>query len=156
MDQNLRRLADVLQKETGVYAAGMPGAGAAGGIALPLFAVKKCIQRSGIDIILDMTGFDGHLRDADLVLTGEGQIDGQALYGKVLAGIGKRCMEKKVPVLAFAGSIGADADKLEAVGIGAIFSIATGPMTLAHAMAHAGELLEGNARQVMKTLRAMG
>jgi len=156
MDRNLMRLADVLRKETGIAAAGMPGAGAAGGIAVPLFSIGKCIQRSGIDIVLDMTGFDGHLSDADLVLSGEGRIDGQALYGKVLAGIGKRCMERQVPVLAFAGSIGADADKLTAVGINAVFSIANGPMTLEHAMAHAGELLEGSVRQVMKALRAMG
>jgi glycerate kinase len=156
MDQNLRLLADVLERETGIDAAGMPGAGAAGGIAVPLFAIERCIQRSGIDIVLDMTGFDGHLEDADMVLTGEGQIDGQALYGKVLAGIGKRCMEKKVPVLAFAGSIGEDADKLETVGINAVFSVANGPMTLDHAMEHAGVLLEDSVRQVMKALRTMG
>lgn len=156
MDKNLGHLAEVLQKETGIDAAGKPGAGAAGGIAVPLFAIGKCAQRSGIDIVLDMTGFDGHLADADLVLTGEGQIDGQALYGKVLAGIGKRSMEKEVPVLAFAGSIGDGADKLVTVGISAVFSIANGPMTLDHAMKHAEILLENSVRQVMKALRAMG
>jgi len=156
MDRNLGHLADVLQKQTGIDAAVKPGAGAAGGIAVPLFAIEKCIQRSGIDIVLDMTGFDKHLEDADLVLTGEGQIDGQALYGKVLAGIGKRCMVRDVPVLAFAGSIGADADKLKTVGISAVFSIVNGPMTLDHAMENAGDLLEGSVRQVMGAIRAMG
>ena len=105
--------------------------------------------------MLDMTGFDGHLRDADLVLTGEGRIDGQALYGKVLAGIGKRCAVKGVPVWAFAGSIGDGADKLEAVGINAVFSIANGPMTLDYAMEHAGELIETSVRRVMKAMASI-
>lgn len=156
MDQNLRRLSDVLKRATGIDAAVLPGSGAAGGIAVPFFAIGKCTQRSGIDIVLDMTRFDGHLEDADLVLSGEGRIDGQALYGKVLAGIGKRCREKGVPVFAFAGSIGQGADKLEAVGINAVFSIASGPMPLAYAMEHAGDLIEGSVRQVMKALRAIG
>ena len=155
MDRNLKRLADVLERETGIDAAGIPGSGAAGGIAVPLFAIDRCTQRSGIDIVLDMTGFDGHLRDADLVLTGEGRIDGQALYGKVLAGIGKRCKDRGIPVWAFAGSIGDGADKLEAVGINAVFSIANGPMTLDYAMEHAGGLIEGSVRQGMKALRSV-
>ena len=155
MDHYLHHLSDILHAKTGIDVGALPGSGAAGGIAVPLFAIEKCIQRSGIDIVLDMTGFDRHLSGADMVLTGEGQIDGQALYGKVLAGIGKRCMERGVPVFAFAGSLGEGADKLEAVGISAVFSIANGPVPLVYAMEHAGDLIESNVRQVMRAIRAM-
>lgn len=155
MDGYLRRLGDVLRGATNIDVGAVPGSGAAGGIAVPLFAIGKGSPRSGIDIILDMMGFDAHLADASLVLTGEGRIDGQALYGKVLAGIGKRCMARDVPVFAFAGSIGEGAETLESVGIRAVFAIADGPMTLSHAMEHAAGLIEGSVRQVMKALRAM-
>lgn len=155
MDHNLARLAEVLKDTTGIDAGAMPGAGAAGGIAIPLFAIGKGNQRSGIDIILDMMAFDEHLLDADLVLTGEGRIDGQVLYGKVLAGIGKRSMERGVPVFAFAGSIGEGADKLQGVGISAVFSIVNGPVSLAYAMDHGSELIESSVLQVMRAIRVM-
>lgn len=155
MDGYLQRLADVLRSATGVDVSTMPGAGAAGGIAVPLFAVGKAEQHSGIDIVLDMMSFDRRLVGADLVLTGEGRIDGQALYGKVLAGIGKRCIAQGIPVFAFAGSIGEGSEKLEAVGIRAVFSIVKGPVTLAYAMEHACELIGESVSQVMRALRAM-
>ena len=155
MDHHLQRLANILRDETGVNVGMMPGSGAAGGIAVPLFAVGKAEQRPGIDIVLDMMGFDSHLAKAGLVLTGEGRVDGQAMYGKVLAGIGKRCMSWNVPVFAFAGSIGEGGERLDAIGIRAVFSIANGPMTLSYAMEHAAELIEGCVSQVLKAIRVM-
>lgn len=152
MDRNLKHLAEKLLEATSVDVSQLPGSGAAGGIAAPLFSIGKGVQRSGIDIVLDMMQFDRHLVGTVMVLTGEGRIDAQTLYGKVLAGIGKRCKAKKVPVLAFAGSVGSGTKKLEDIGINAVFSITNGPVSLEYAMEHAEELIEWSVYQVMKAV----
>ena len=81
----------------------IPGSGAAGGAALPLLAFCNAKIVSGIDLVLDTLEFERHLQGANLVLTGEGKIDGQTQYGKAIEGIIARAQKADIPVLAFAG-----------------------------------------------------
>lgn len=63
-------------------------------------------MKSGIDTVLDLIGFDGLLKDVDLVITGEGRMDWQSAFGKVPSGVGMRCRQKKIPVVAIVGGMG--------------------------------------------------
>ncbi len=88
-----------------------PGMGAAGGLGFTLAAFCAAELRSGAEAVRNMTDFDRHLAECDLVITGEGKIDAQTLQGKVVHGIAEAAARKGVPVLAFAGAledVGAD------------------------------------------------
>ncbi len=82
-----------------------PGAGAAGGLGYALLAYLNAELHSGIDIMLDIADFDAVIKDADLVITGEGKSDGQTLMGKVPHGVLKRCQEANVPVWLLSGMV---------------------------------------------------
>ena len=81
------------------------GAGAAGGLGYALLAYLKAELHSGIDIMLDIAGFDAAIKDADLVITGEGKSDEQTLMGKVPYGVLKRCRKANIPVWLLSGMI---------------------------------------------------
>lgn len=85
--------------------AGISGAGAAGGIGWALHKMLGARLESGIDLVLDAAGFDTLLQDADLVITGEGRLDGQTARGKVAAGILRRAQRAGVPVAAVCGRV---------------------------------------------------
>ena len=79
--------------------------------------------RRGIEVVLDVVGFDTLLTDADLVITGEGRIDAQSTHGKVVGGVARRAHARGVPVFAIVGDVGDDAYGAYDVGVSAIFSI---------------------------------
>ena len=154
LDKALGHFAKVSAKVLGEDFSNCPGAGAAGGIGFALMAYCKAKFAAGIDIVLDVCGFDKELPDADLVITGEGRIDGQSVCGKVLYGIGMRAKEHQVPVFAFGGAVLPDSEKLLDCGISAMFSTANGPMTLEHAMSHTEILLKQSVKNVMRVFFA--
>lgn len=128
LDSNLSHYSDILNKELGIQVRDIPGTGAAGGIAASLLAFTKCSIKPGITIILDTVGFDKLIEDADLIITGEGRIDGQSLRGKTPLGIAARAEKFGVPVIAVVGSIGSDIDAVYSCGIKAVFSTGRRPV----------------------------
>lgn len=150
LDMALAHFADISAKELGEDFAVCPGAGAAGGLGFALMAFCRAKFASGIDIVLDVCGFEKELKDATLVITGEGRIDGQSINGKVLYGIGMRAKEYNVPVIAFGGSVMPESENLTECGITAMFSIANGPIALEYAMGHTQELLRQSVKNVMR------
>ena len=127
-----------------------PGTGAAGGLGFALVAFCKAKFASGIDIVLDVCGFEKQLEDADLVITGEGRIDGQSVCGKVLYGIGTKAKAKNVPVIAIGGGVKEDSEALLDCGINAMFSIANGPMSLEYAMENGPALIRQITKNIMR------
>lgn len=94
-----------------------------GGLGAGVLAFLNGTLRPGIDTVLDLVGFDRLLEGADLVVTGEGRIDGQTLSGKVISGVALRAQKKGVPVIAIAGDLADGAEKLYDRGVTALFSI---------------------------------
>lgn len=131
--------------------AAVPGAGAAGGLGAGLLALPRAELVPGFDEIARILALDDALHWADLVLTGEGRIDRTSAMGKVLSGLGARAMAAGRPVAALAGSLGPGADALSGHGIGAVMSIADGPMTLERAIADAAPLLENASARLLRT-----
>lgn len=128
LDQGLDHFSAVLKRDTGADILHLPGAGAAGGMGGGMAGLLGASLQMGIDTVLDTVGFDALLQGADLVLTGEGRIDGQSLRGKVVVGVAKRCREQKVPVVAVVGDIADGAEAAYDAGVTAIFSINRRPM----------------------------
>jgi glycerate kinase len=153
LDAGLSRLAAVARRNLGVEMESQPGAGAAGGLGGGLIAFAGARLMSGIEAVLDLIRFDDHLEGADLVITGEGAIDGQTRYGKVPSGVARRARRKGVPVVALVGEIREGADSVYDLGIGAIYCIMDRAMSLDAAMAGAGPLIEAAAGRLGRTLR---
>ncbi|WP_432318371.1 tRNA adenosine(34) deaminase TadA [Collinsella aerofaciens] len=112
---------------------GVPGAGAAGGLGAALLALGAEL-RSGVETVLDLIGFDEHVRDADLVITGEGNMDEQSAAGKAPVGVARRAKRYGKPVVAV---VGGRADNLDAVygqGVDLVLPVCRKPMSLEEAL----------------------
>ena len=129
------------------------GGGAAGGIGGALYAFCGAKMQSGIDAVLTIGGFDELVKDATLVVTGEGRVDFQSANGKAIDGILARANKFSVPVVAIAGSVGEGADKLYEKGLTAVYSIINKPMPLEDALKNAKELYLATAQNVFRTLK---
>ena len=122
LDAGLRHFGDVIRSQLGIDVSRMPGAGAAGGMGAGCVALLGGTIQSGIDAVLDVTGFDRQLEGADLVITGEGRIDSQSADGKVISGVARRTRAKGVPLIAIAGGIADSAGAVYDIGVSAMFS----------------------------------
>ena len=122
LDAGLRHFGDVIRSQLGIDVSRMPGAGAAGGMGAGCVALLGGTIQSGIDAVLDVTGFDRQLEGADLVITGEGRIDSQSADGKVVSGVARRTRTKGIPLIAIAGGIADSAGAVYDIGVSAMFS----------------------------------
>ncbi len=141
LETNLRRFFDVVARDVGVDVRQTRGGGAAGALSAGLMALLGGRIESGIDLILDHAGFADHLRDAVLVVTGEGRIDAQTIQGKGPIGVARQAQAAGVPVVAIVGGLEAPDDLFHEAGVNAVLPIVTRPMALAEALEHAGELV---------------
>jgi glycerate 2-kinase len=146
LDDALRRWAGLVAGATGHDWSQAPGAGAAGGVGFAALAVLGAQQRSGIDMILDLVGFDAALDGADLVVTGEGSLDTQSLAGKAPVGVARAAAARGIPVVAVAGRSTLTPEQARAAGITAIHPLSGLEPDLARSMAGAAALLERVAR----------
>lgn len=135
LDAALAHYADILEARTGRSVRTAPGAGAAGGLGAGLIAFCDAKVMSGTELALEITDFDHALEGCDLVVTGEGRLDGQTTRGKVVAGVVKRAKSRGVPVVALAGSVEAGTEAaLRLEGLYAALSIVQSPLPTEQAM----------------------
>lgn len=144
---------DVIKTMTGIDCDRVPGAGAAGGLGAALKVFLGGELRRGADVVLDLSGFDDEVKDADLVITGEGRADRQSLSGKVMQAVGMRSKAAGVPVVGIAGSLGEGWQGLLDCGISRIIPLMTGSMTAEEAMERAEELYYEAAKKYFLTIR---
>ena len=142
LEANLRHFFTRVNDTLGVDVRATAGGGAAGAFSAGLMAFLGGRIVSGIDLILDHGGFDAHLRDADLVITGEGQMDEQTVQGKGPIGVARRALAAGVPTVALVGGLRADDALLHEAGLAAVLPVVTQPMTLDEAIRRADELVE--------------
>jgi glycerate kinase len=150
LDAALATYATVIARDLGVDVRGLPGAGAAGGLGAGLVAFLGARLQSGFALVSEATGLQARLRTADLVLTGEGRLDGQTGYGKTVAGVAALGGEAGVPVVTLCGGLAGGWQSLLKSGLTAAFSIAPGPMTEDEMRAGAAALLADAAEQVVR------
>jgi len=143
LERCLCRYRDVLRAQLGVDVQQIPGSGAAGGLGAGLVVFCDGRLQSGIDLVLDVTRFDEKVKDAQVVITGEGKLDAQTRHGKALSGLLRRARRAGVPVLVVAGEIAGDMLSLcGAEGFADGASLVNDTTSRANAMAHAAQLVE--------------
>ena len=123
LDAALARLAMVIERDLGKRVADIPGAGAAGGTGAGLVAFLDAELVPGAPLVVEAAGFDAHLAGADLVITGEGQVDEQTAYGKAPGEVAKRAQAAGVPVVLLAGSKGPGWEALNQLGVSSVFTL---------------------------------
>ena len=135
-----------------------PGCGAAGGLGFAFLNYLGAELKSGVDLILDAINIEADLPDSDLVITGEGRIDGQSYMGKAPVGIAKLAKKYDKPVVAFCGCATKDASICNDHGIDAIFPILKAPCTVEEAMQipTSERNLKETATQVLRLIKAFG
>ncbi|MDC7242880.1 MAG: glycerate kinase [Sphaerochaetaceae bacterium] len=150
LDQSLLRFSKLVNKEKEALEA---GSGAAGGLGFALLSFLNAELKSGIELVLTAIGFEKALLDADLVITGEGKIDGQSKRGKVPVGVAKIAKKFNVPVIALAGDIGKGTESLYDLGIDGIVSTTSRAMPLEEAMKNSLILTEEESFRLWKILQ---
>ncbi|QQK79344.1 glycerate kinase [Salicibibacter cibi] len=125
-----------------------PGAGAAGGLGYALLAYLNAELKPGIDLVLEESNFRAYARKADVIITGEGKIDGQSVYGKTPVGVAKAGKETGTFVIAICGQLGEGYEEVYDHGIDAVFSLVPGAISVQDAMEHGGTYLRKVARNI--------
>ena len=153
LDANLAHLARIVERDLGVSVDRVPGAGAAGGMGAAMLAFFGATLKPGIEIVTAAVDLDAHVRDADLVITGEGRIDFQTVHGKTPIGVARVAKRHGKAVIGIAGSLGANVGVVHEHGIDAVFSVLSRPCTLEEALGDAAANVELTARNVAAVLR---
>ncbi|EOI5730033.1 glycerate kinase [Cronobacter malonaticus] len=148
LDAALRRFGEQLEAATGKTIISAPGAGAAGGMGAALLGMLNAELRPGIEIIIESLGLAQAVRDADLVITGEGRLDSQSIHGKTPIGVARVAKQFQRPVVAIAGSLTRDYQIVHEHGIDAAFSVIDRIVTLQEALDDAERNLRVTARNV--------
>lgn len=133
LDEGLRNYARVIQQTIGRDVSSMPGAGAAGGLGACFAAFFNATLKPGIELMLDAIHFDDIIAGADMIITGEGQLDSQTVHGKAPYGVLQHGLRRHIPVVAIGGAV-STYRTLTNAGFSAVFPIVSGPCTLAEAM----------------------
>ncbi len=153
LDKNLANFACIVKACTGIEIENIPGAGAAGGLGGGLIAFLGAKLRKGIDIVVEASGLEDKVKDADLVITGEGVMDFQTAFGKTPFGVAQVAKKYGKPVIGIAGGLGKNYESLYSKGFDSIFSTVDKPMNLEEAMANGKLLLGQAAERVMRAVK---
>ncbi len=155
LDEKMRHYAQKTQEFTGRDCSLCEGAGAAGGLGFAFLSyLPNAELKSGIDIVLRAIRLEDEVKDADIVITGEGRLDFQTAMGKVPVGVARLAKKYGAQVIAFAGGVTDDAVECNKKGIDAFFPIVRGVTTLDEAMMpeNARKNMELAAEQVFRLL----
>ncbi|MDR3433225.1 MAG: glycerate kinase [Rouxiella aceris] len=153
LDGYLQHYAKVIRQQLGIDVEHVPGAGAAGGMGAALYGFCHAELRQGIEIVTEALGLDALVKDATLVITGEGRIDSQSINGKVPIGVARVAKRYNKPVIAIGGSLTKDVDVVYEHGLDAVFSVLYSICTLEDALDNAADNLRKAARNIAATIR---
>ena len=147
LDRNLLHYSKIIKRDLGFDVNNVSGAGAAGGLGAGLLTLGAVLKK-GIDIVIEANELDKKVQGADLVITGEGSIDGQTRFGKTPYGVVTIAKKYNIPTITLAGNIGKDIDILYDYGFDTIFSIMQGVDTLENALKKGKEKIERTAKNI--------
>ena len=153
LDGALARYAQVIKRDLDKDVADVPGSGAAGGLGAGLMAFLNATLHSGVDLVIEAVGLADKVKSADLVITGEGAVDGQTVYGKTPIGVARTAKNFDKPVVVVAGTIGIGAEAVYDHGVDVVMGILEGPASLETAMARAIYYLEAAGERLGRLLK---
>lgn len=150
LDESLAYFAKIIKRDLNKDVRDIPGAGAAGGLGASLMAFLDAELRPGIEIIIEIVKLEQAMKDADLVITGEGKIDSQTIYGKAPIGVAKIAKKYSIPVIAVAAIIGDDADIVHQYGIDNLIRVSEPPMSLTEPKSKKVWLIKKSIKQFLE------
>ena len=153
LEDGMVNYAHKIKEFLGVDITTIAGGGAAGGMGAGLVAFCNAQMKSGIKTILELIDFKTIIKNADLIVTGEGRVDSQSADGKVLDGIGSYAKKEQIPVVALCGGMGNGANAIYNCGIDSIMVTPNSPMSLDEALQNAPALLEDSAERMFKMIK---
>lgn len=150
LDQGLRNIASVAAETFGYDISDKPGTGAAGGLGAGVLWFLDAALREGVGIVMERCNIENHIKNADLVITGEGKVDEQTLSGKVVKGLADLCQKYQVPLAVVCGTLMITSSETKEAGITYAVSVLNRPMTLAQAEDEAYSLVRGATFQLVR------
>lgn len=156
LDKILENYGNIIDNAVGKNFSEEPGSGAAGGLGYALLSICGAEFKEGIVKIMELIELENLIKDADLVITGEGRIDNQSVNGKAPVGIAKTAKKYNIPVIAVVGSSARNLDDIYANGIDLVMDIINEPMNLERAIHDVKELLEFAGEKAMRAFFLRG
>lgn len=153
LDAALANMAEIIKKDLDKDVANIPGAGAAGGLGAGLIGLLGAKLQPGFAIIAELLELERYIKEANLIISGEGFIDKSTLYGKVLVGIGNIAQRYSVPVVAIGGGVASEIEEIYNLGIKGLYPSTTRPMTLEEAMSDAYKLITISTRNALELIK---
>ena len=153
LDNGLTHFAHQVEQQLGIRIADKPGAGAAGGMGGGLLLLPNAQLKAGVQIIIDATKLAEHIKDADLVITGEGRMDAQSIAGKTPIGVARVAKQFNKPVIAIVGCLREDYQVVYQHGIDAVFPIIRNLGSLSETLAKGKDNLISSAENVARLLK---
>ncbi|HEA46835.1 MAG TPA: glycerate kinase [bacterium] len=153
LEKNLKKYASIIKRDLKKDIKDIPGTGAAGGLGAGLVAFLDAKIRLGVDIVIESVGLEKHLKDADLVITGEGKMDSQTIYGKTPIGVAKLAEKHNIPVIAIVGEVGEGVEVVYKHGIDGIMPTTSYPMTRSQAMKKSSQLIPNASERLMRLIK---
>jgi glycerate kinase len=152
LDRNLAHLATLIRRDLGVDVAEIPGAGAAGGMGAALIAFVGATLKRGVELVVEATRLEKHMKGASLAITGEGRVDFQTAFGKTPSGVASAARKHGVPVVAIGGGLADDAGGVFAHGIDGLESATPNAMDLDVAIGKSRQYLQDAGERIARLI----
>ena len=146
----LSHFANIVYRDTGIKINTLPGSGAAGGLGAGLVAFLGARLKSGVELVINASGIEKHIQDVDLVITGEGKIDGQTIFGKTPIGVAKLAKKYSKPVIGICGMVDEGYEKVYKNGIDAIVTEFSSSLNIQEQMGQCKKLIQQITANAMR------
>ena len=150
LEDGMRHVSALVHAQFGKNVSNVSGSGAAGGIGMSVLGLMNGDIQNGIETILKIVGFEKHLIDSDLVITGEGKIDAQTLQGKVVHGVTKLTYHHGVPTYVICGANELQIHEIKELNVNEIVSIKTDELTAEYCMENASSLVTERVKEMLQ------
>ncbi len=155
LEKNLKHYASIIKKQLGKDIEHLAGSGAAGGLAAGLVAFLNAEIKEGSKFIAEKIGLENHMKDADIVITGEGKIDSQVKFGKTIMAVIEIARKYNVCVIALCGIKSDPIDALYKKGLTAVFPVAPCYVTIEESMKNAAFFIEKTSREIAALIKCL-
>lgn len=142
LDNGLRNIANIIQKQFNIDLQNIEGSGAAGGMGAGTTTFLHGKLTSGIELVKSLLDFDQQIQNADWIITGEGKLDDQTFSGKTITGVIESAQQQHIPVAVFCGATDLSIEAQEKLGVQYVNAITKGASSLEDAMKHSYENLK--------------
>jgi glycerate kinase len=150
LECSLVHFASIIEKDLGVQVANVKGAGAAGGMGAGAIAFLNGNLKKGFQLVSEAVSLEKCMKEVELVITGEGKIDGQSIFGKTPVGVARLAKKYQLPVLVIVGSIGKNYELVYKHGVDAVFPILPSVCSVEEALLNGRQNIERTVSEIAK------